>query len=555
MADVKPDKAARLRALRQKFNKTLAARIEGFEAAWKAARQQGLESANLTDLTRGVHSLAGSAGTFNFHHLGKRANVLETMLQQFGRSSDQQTLSGDIEELMAQLSALADEGPDRLDESMPIESQAPGKKKMPLVYLLEDDEALAAEVAGQLQHFGYRIEVFRETAGFKAAMSLHPPDAQLINIELSEGCNAGPEIASELRGNSDQNMPIIFLSCHDTWQDRLNSVRAGGQAYLTKPLNIGLLAEQLDVFTSKPVTEYRILIVEDTQLLAEHYAAVLEAAGMIVRIVGDPSRLLEVIEEFAPELILMDIYLPGCNGVEAARVIRQYTGYNNVPIVYLSTENRIQQQLHALRAGGDDFLQKPITDSHLLEAVRIRAGRFYQISELMIRDSLTGLLNHINLKLALEREISQAKRRGSSLCFAMLDIDHFKSVNDQYGHPVGDRVIKNLAHLLSQRLRKGDMAGRYGGEEFALVLPDTSPEQARPLLDNLRETFADIVFHHDEGEFSCTFSAGIAACPPHEDMQSVIVAADATLYQAKHGGRNRVVSEIEAAPREVNDQQ
>jgi diguanylate cyclase (GGDEF)-like protein len=122
----------------------------------------------------------------------------------------------------------------------------------------------------------------------------------------------------------------------------------------------------------------------------------------------------------------------------------------------------------------------------------------------------------------------------------MLDIDHFKSVNDQYGHPVGDRVIQGLARLLNHRLRKGDMAARYGGEEFALILPDTRPEAAGAVLDELRQVFSEIRFTHEDGEFSVTFSAGVAAAPPNGEMAALIEAADAALYEAKHGGRNRV---------------
>ena len=159
----------------------------------------------------------------------------------------------------------------------------------------------------------------------------------------------------------------------------------------------------------------------------------------------------------------------------------------------------------------------------------------------MNRDSLTGLQNHINIKISLEREIAQAERRSAPLSFVMIDIDDFKLVNDTYGHPVGDQVIKSLARLLSQRVRKGDIAGRYGGEEFALILPDTVPEEAFRLVESLREQFEKIKYSTEKGEFSSTFSAGIASCPPYEIMEGLITDADAALYKAKRTGRNKVV--------------
>ena len=310
------------------------------------------------------------------------------------------------------------------------------------------------------------------------------------------------------------------------------------------PINYDQLAEQLDLVSgTNQEAEYRIAIVDDSPLLVEHYSAVLESAGMATLMVKDPSDLLDVLPTFVPDLILMDLYMPNCSGIDAAAVIRQHTGYTSIPIVYLSTEKEVSRQLEAMRAGGDDFLQKPIADEHLVTAVRLRARRFRDLNALMNRDSLTGLLNHINLKLRLEREISRVKRGDANLAFAMLDIDLFKSVNDTYGHPVGDRVIKGLARLLINRLRKGDIAARYGGEEFAIILADTSSDAALQVIDNLRRVFSEITFTHGKGDFSVTISAGIATCPPWVEVQAIIEAADEALYRAKQGGRNRVVAD------------
>jgi diguanylate cyclase (GGDEF)-like protein len=162
----------------------------------------------------------------------------------------------------------------------------------------------------------------------------------------------------------------------------------------------------------------------------------------------------------------------------------------------------------------------------------------------MERDSLTGLYNHARTKEQLELEIQKAKRRGSEVIFAMIDVDYFKKVNDTYGHPIGDRVLKNLARLLVQSLRKSDIVGRYGGEEFAIILPDTSLEKGQQVMERLRQSFSEL-YHHAEGqEFNCTFSCGIAAYPEHDNSYNLNIEADAALYKAKHQGRNRVVSSL-----------
>ncbi|OOZ40581.1 hypothetical protein BOW53_07200 [Solemya pervernicosa gill symbiont] len=539
-------KRNKFRILQQRFIDLLPQRIEEIEGGWRSVRTSGSESPDLEALTRNSHSLAGSSGTFHFFHFGEVARSLEALLHSYqDAENDSAELIDHIDDAIMQLREVAAEGPDQTStETFPDQHTPRVSDEQPLVYLLEDDQTLATELADQIGHFGYTVEAFYNPETLESAVKARPPHAMLADIHMQSGPTAGADIIKKIHHCTDRDLPVIFISAYDSWQNRLNAVRAGGHAYLSKPLNVDQLTEQLDQVTGiRQEVEYRILIVEDTTLLAEHYAAVLESAGMEAKIVSDPSRLLEVLPEFIPDLVLMDLYMPECSGVEAAKVIRQHSGYTNLPIVYLSTEKGLEQQLEALRQGGDDFLQKPISDEHLLAAVKIRARRFRELSALMTRDSLTGLLNHINLKLSLERELSQARRNSTTLTFAMLDIDHFKSVNDLYGHPVGDRVIKSLSRILSHRLRKGDIAARYGGEEFAVILPNTSVSDSCRVLNELRIAFSEIGFTSGDADFNATFSAGIAESDPQQDMQSLITAADNALYQAKHNGRNRIESD------------
>jgi diguanylate cyclase (GGDEF)-like protein len=209
--------------------------------------------------------------------------------------------------------------------------------------------------------------------------------------------------------------------------------------------------------------------------------------------------------------------------------------------VFLSTETSLDKQLAAMRLGGDDFLTKPIQLDHLISSVTSRAQRSRILRSFMIRDSLTGLLNHTKTKEHLDLEVARAQRRQGSLVFAMLDIDHFKSVNDTYGHPTGDRVIKNLARLLQQHLRKTDVIGRYGGEEFAVVLIDTDGPAGLRALDRIRSHFAQIRQQSEGAEFTVTFSCGVATFPDYKSATELNDAADKALYEAKRGGRNQVI--------------
>jgi diguanylate cyclase (GGDEF)-like protein len=334
--------------------------------------------------------------------------------------------------------------------------------------------------------------------------------------------------------------PLIFLSSQGDLASRLLAVRAGGALYFTKPVETETLNEALEKFISLSIpNSCRVLIIEDDPILAASYGLTLKQAGMVTATVTDPLRAMEVLAEFKPELILMDLYMDGCSGMELAKVIRQQVAFVGVPIVFLSSEADPIKQLLALGLGGDDFLTKPVAPERLIASVSIRAERLRTLRALMTRDSLTGLANHTEILAHLERELARARRNRSSLTFAMIDIDHFKRVNDTYGHPVGDKVIQSLARLFKLRLRHSDFAGRYGGEEFAVVLPDTDRHGAFKILDELRACFSQMTQSCDQGNFLVSFSCGFATFPAHQSVTELIEAADEVLYRAKNAGRDR----------------
>jgi diguanylate cyclase (GGDEF)-like protein len=212
-----------------------------------------------------------------------------------------------------------------------------------------------------------------------------------------------------------------------------------------------------------------------------------------------------------------------------------------VPIVFLSSEMERSTQLEALGQGADDFLTKPIQPAHLVSSIRIRAERTRMIRSLMSRDSLTGLRNHSTMKSRLEEEWIRSQRSDTPFAFAMVDIDHFKKVNDTYGHPFGDQVLQSLARLFQRRLRRSDLVGRLGGEEFGIIFTGTGLKAAFPILDALRADFAQLQHLSPQGPTQSTFSAGIVGGPgTFESPSALWEAADQSLYQAKEGGRNRV---------------
>ena len=405
--------------------------------------------------------------------------------------------------------------------------------------LVEENAEEAARLTSQLGQFGYSVRPF-DRAG-----TLGPDTAEaaalLVAIKSDKDGRRSIKTLGKLRKEGSALPPLIFIARDLELTTRIEAARAGAAAFLSRPVNILELIDAIDGLQEQNEEEpFRVLVVDDDPGLSSYYKSVLEEAGVEVEVVHDPLAVLSPLGDFRPELIVMDLYMPNCHGKELAAAIRQEHAYLPIPIVFLSAEDDTSKQLDVMTIGGDDFLVKPIFPEHLVAAVVTRARRFRALRALMVRDSLTGLLNHTTTNEQTKIELARARRIKQSLSFALLDIDHFKLVNDQYGHPAGDRVIKSLSNLLKQRLRATDVIGRYGGEEFAVVLPDADADTAVRILDEVRQSFADIRHQHDDGDFVVTLSSGIATYPQYSEVPHLIDAADKALYEAKSSGRNQV---------------
>lgn len=285
---------------------------------------------------------------------------------------------------------------------------------------------------------------------------------------------------------------------------------------------------------------YRVLVVEDSKTASTVIQRTLSECGIESLAIARPQEVLTSLAKFQPDLILMDMYMPGCTGVEVTRVIRQHAEFLSTPVVYLSADTNVALQVDALRLGGDHFLTKPFNPVILNAVVKSKIDRYRALRRSMFLDSLTGLFNHTTSKQRLDVAVSTTLQEGAPLAVAMLDIDHFKNVNDSYGHPMGDQVIRSMAWLLKQRLRKTDTIGRYGGEEFLVILPGSSAQQARQLLDAIRVDFGQIRHPVQDTSFACTFSGGVSQWTAGLGTEALIKQADSVLYQAKRRGRNQV---------------
>ncbi len=541
------DFSARLAVLREQYTQRLEETLSNLVCRVSDQGADITQRITLLELHASLHKLAGSGGTFGFTELSRRARLLEVTAKAW-LDRENAPEAAEWETWKADLAALRESlvGTEENSSVVVSEPAAPAiyhsfsHREQVHVLLIEAEPSLGDEMSQGLSQFGYLVKHCTNFPEAERAIRNDAPDLLVVDSLLSgfADCTEDLPLLFERLGFS---LPAIFLMEQMSFSNRLAAAKAGGRAFLTKPVDISLMAGSIEMLVrERDQAPYRVLIVDDDETLAEHYRLVLEASGMLAEKVCRPEETLAALQFLHPDLLLLDLYMPDCKGSDLAVAIRYEDAWLSLPIIFISAEDDLEQQIKALNNGGDDFITKPISDARLVATVRARAARARKIDELMSLDSLTGLLKHSSIKDRLAQEFDSADRQGAGMAMVMLDIDHFKQVNDSWGHPVGDQVLKTLAQLLRQRLRRQDSIGRYGGEEFAIVLPGCTAENALHLLNDIRQRFSEIYFKHKQHRFTVTLSAGIATKGQCSDAGGLLAAADAALYVAKDGGRNQV---------------
>ena len=298
----------------------------------------------------------------------------------------------------------------------------------------------------------------------------------------------------------------------------------------------------------------RILVVDDHPDNVDILDARLSSRGYVVETATNGQEALDMVQGNPPHLILCDVMMPLMDGYEVSRRIKADTSLPYVPIILVTARDSTQDKVEGLDAGADDYITKPINFPELEARVRsmLRIKKLQdeldeankRLKKLSITDGLTGLFNHRHIHQLLHEEWQRTQRTGEPLAVVMLDLDKFKQVNDTYGHPTGDVILYETAQILGETAREIDMVGRYGGEEFIAILPNSDENAAAQFAERVRHTVETHVFRDEDTEVRMTMSCGLAAFPDEaaDAPEELLKRADEALYAAKEGGRNRVVS-------------
>ena len=302
-----------------------------------------------------------------------------------------------------------------------------------------------------------------------------------------------------------------------------------------------------------------VLIADDSAFEVEQIKAIFAKMGFEISWAYTGAEAIKQARRKLPDLILLDVVLPDITGHDVCRLLRAHPETANIPLIMITVRDKTEDKVLGFEQGANDYITKPFDPRELKARVRAclrmkqlqddltQKNEEYKallkhVQELAITDPVTGLFNRRYFKEVLQQEFSRAQRYGTLFACFMIDVDHFKRINDSYGHEAGDRVLSDLSRLLQSQIRDVDLIARYGGDEFAILLPESSREKACQIANRIREAVCNEAYPFLPKGQRVTLSIGISGLPDVglQQASQIISTADFALYRAKRNGKNRV---------------
>jgi diguanylate cyclase (GGDEF)-like protein len=482
-----------------------------------------------------AHKLAGSVGIFGFIEGTRLAREVHGMLAAKGRLDYAQARP--FAEMVATLHKELERDPSG-HGAEPV----PGEENI-RVLVVEDSSEVAERLALEATLRGMSAQVVASLADARIALELHRPDVVLLDLSLSDAEEDGLNLLSELSAQIPP-VPVIVHTARGSLLDRVEVARLGGSAYLEKPV---LPAQVMDtvsqVLKRRPSVEARVMAVDDDPVVLDGLRCVLESAGLELTMLDDPTRFWEVLEGLSPDLLLLDVDMPGLNGIELCRVVRNDPRWRDLPVLFLTAHTNTDTVQRVFAAGADDFVGKPIVASELLTRITNRLERDRLQRSLVGMDTLTGLANRHRSGPLLNNYLRLCSRYQQPFSLAVLELDDFEQVKDQHGRAAADVVLRLVGQLLSRSFRSEDVVVRWGDHEFVIGMYTMLKERGTERFERVLEVLRREQFSGPGGAlFQVTYSAGIAQYPiDGSDLLTLHRAAGRALQLARGAGCNRVL--------------
>ncbi len=520
----------------ERFKGTMTSQVAVLEQAAMALLEGTLDDELRQQAEREAHKFVGSLGTFGFTEGSRLAREIEHMLQ--AGVVLEQTHALRLSDLVV---ALLKELERPLTIPPPVERML--EETRPLLLVVDDDVELAEHLVVETTARGMRAELAQNLTAARQAITRERPHVILLNLSFSETSEDGLTLLAELAAQASP-IPVVVMTARDTFVDRVQVARLGGRGFLLKPRSPAQLLEAvMTLLTQTPTAPAYILAVDDDPQVLAGLRALLEPHGCRLTTLDDPLRFWDTLEEIVPDLLILDVDMPHLDGTVLCRVVRNDRRWCDLPILCLTAHTDAATMQRILTAGADDYVRKPIVGSELVARMNNRLERSRLLRSRTETDALTGLANRYKSTQILGQLLRLAGRHRQPSTLAMLDLDHFKRINSQYGYGIGDEVLQRLSEILLRSFRSEDILARWGGGVFVVGMysmpRDGGVHRLAEVLEALRQKELTSA---DGARFHATFSAGVAEYPTDgPDPQTLYRAAEQALSQAKEAGRNRVV--------------
>lgn len=508
-----------------------------------------------------AHRLKGSGKAYGFPEISYEAGNVETaceVLEQEPSHLSQKQFSNTL--LYKPFNQLIDvithaagaEVPESGAGALkPQHAQEAVKKNQIKLLIIDDDNEFSAMLSKDLAQFGYQTHLLADISQLAEAIEHYCPDAILVDMEFYGERLAGAEQVSYWQERSGYPLPVIFISAHDSFDVRLAAVKAGGHHFLNKPVNLqrltALLRKELGV--TEEESPFRILLVDDDQDLLKLYESILRQEGYAAFTASSAEQALEMLTEVSPELLLIDVFMPKCNGIELGHLIRQHEGYFDTALLFMSGATDTDIQLACARLASDEFISKPIEPWRLRMVVKSRVAQIRRRKEIQVThdgelkelfDELTGL----PMRSALQERIGTLLRKKKrEVALLKLDVRNFHTINNIYGPFRGDELLQAIAWCLTQAIAANGSVYRTGGDEFyALIEPCNQAVDIERVVKAIVGCFAQKYDLNDEQGIAISADIGIAVRSPlTNDADAFMAHAETALFQAKSNPAPSVV--------------
>ncbi len=413
--------------------------------------------------------------------------------------------------------------------------------------LVCDDSDFVRKMIKRELESSYELEVFQDgVEAYEFLQNDSDFDFAIIDGEMPR--MNGWELIKKIKQKPEmENLPVVILTASEDEYFQNSAFDYGAFDYLKKPFKSGELYKYLNDFFKGDINRGVVLVVEDSKLQNHTISQQLKLKHLKPVSVYSGEEAIEVLLKGENvDTILLDLHLTGASGFQIAKALKKDSRFEYLPIIGItasSDKTKTEVMEKAFLSGVDDFISKPynLVEFYARIMANVNRGKLVKrLKEESELDYLTKLYNRRTLFKILEHLFSSSVRYKNELSFLMIDIDHFKVVNDTYGHFIGDEVLKEVAELINSSIRQADVAGRFGGEEFCVVMPHTGLENACVAADKLRRAVESRTINIRDLNINITISAGVTSLDFNEKIESFIKRADDALYKAKESGRNRV---------------